>query len=101
MSGSELESCYALAPGHRLQWEEVQQAWVILYPEGMVILNDSAAETLRRCDGATPLSAVIEDLERLYGETGLAPDVLELVAAALEEGWLRHQPPAATGTPAT
>jgi pyrroloquinoline quinone biosynthesis protein D len=101
VSGSALERCYALAPGHRLQWEDAQQAWVILYPEGMVILNDSAAETLRRCDGVTPLSAVIEDLERAYAETGLAPDVLELVAAALEEGWLRHQPPAPAGIPAT
>jgi pyrroloquinoline quinone biosynthesis protein D len=101
VSGSALEWCYALAPGHRLQWEEAQQAWVILYPEGMVILNDSAAETLRRCDGATPLAAVIDDLERVYGESGLATDVLELVAAALEEGWLRPEPPAPAGVPAT
>ncbi|MFX5622761.1 pyrroloquinoline quinone biosynthesis peptide chaperone PqqD, partial [Acinetobacter baumannii] len=30
----------------RLQWEEAQQAWVLLYPEGMVTLNDSAAAIL-------------------------------------------------------
>lgn len=82
------QACYGIAPGHRLQWEEAQQKWVILYPEGMVTLNESAAETVRRCDGGTPLRAVIDDLERQYDETGLEPDVLELVGAALEEGWL-------------
>ena len=81
-------ACYGIAPGHRMQWEEAQQAWVILYPEGMVKLNDSAAEILRRCDGATPLSAVVADLERTFDETGLADDVHQLVAAALEQGWL-------------
>jgi len=81
-------ACYCIAPGHRMQWEEAQQAWVILYPEGMVELNDSASETLRRCDGNTPLSTVIGDLERAYDETGLGPDVVELVAAAVQQGWL-------------
>lgn len=33
--------------GHfRLQWEEVQKAWVLLYPEGMVKLNGSAGEII-------------------------------------------------------
>ncbi|WP_302789693.1 pyrroloquinoline quinone biosynthesis peptide chaperone PqqD, partial [Escherichia coli] len=29
--------------GYRLQWEQVQNSHVILYPEGMAKLNDSAA----------------------------------------------------------
>ena len=32
----------------RLQWEEAQGAYVLLYPEGMVKLNDSAAQVLKR-----------------------------------------------------
>jgi pyrroloquinoline quinone biosynthesis protein D len=67
---------------------------VVLYPEGMVRLNDSAAEILRRCDGATPLSAVIADLEQAFGAPDLADDVLELVAAACADGWLRRAAPA-------
>lgn len=88
MSEVEFGACYGIAPGHRMQWEEAQQAWVILYPEGMVKLNDSAAEILRRCDGETPLNGVIGDLERTFDETGLADDVSELLAAALEQGWV-------------
>lgn len=82
------ESCYAIAAGHRLQWEEAQDCWVVLYPEGMVKLNDSAAEILRRCDGTTPLKAVIADLEKTYGESDLQADVTGLVDAALQHGWL-------------
>ena len=29
----------SVASMFRLQWEEVQQSWVLLYPEGMVKLN--------------------------------------------------------------
>ena len=88
MSIVDLQACYGIAPGHRMQWEEAQQSWVILYPEGMVKLNESAAETLRRCDGVQPLSAVIAELEAAFGESDLQADVLELVDAALEQGWL-------------
>ena len=88
MSIVDLQACYGVAPGHRMQWEEAQQSWVILYPEGMVKLNESAAEILRRCDGFQSLSAVIAELEAAFGESDLQADVLELVGAALEQGWL-------------
>ena len=38
--------------GFRLQWEPAQGCFVLLYPEGMVKLNQSAGEILKRCDGA-------------------------------------------------
>ena len=88
MSVVDRQARYRIAPGHRMQWEEAQQSWVILYPEGMVKLNDSAAEILRRCDGVKPLTAVIAELEAAYDEQDIAADVLELVGAALEQGWL-------------
>jgi pyrroloquinoline quinone biosynthesis protein D len=88
MSHVDPQDCYHIAPGHRMQWEEAQQSWVILYPEGMVQLNDSAAEILRRCDGVTSVTALIANLETAYGEPDLAADVLELIGAALEQGWL-------------
>ena len=88
-SGADAAAVYALSPGHRMQWEEAQQCWVVLYPEGMVRLNDSAAEILRRCDGTAPLSAVIEDLEHSFAAEGLTGDVLDMVSAALGQGWLR------------
>ena len=34
-----LQTTPRVAAMFRLQWEEVQQSWVLLYPEGMVKLN--------------------------------------------------------------
>ncbi|MFZ5540212.1 MAG: pyrroloquinoline quinone biosynthesis peptide chaperone PqqD [Pseudomonadota bacterium] len=88
MSGIDLEARPALGKGFRLQWEEAQNAYVLLYPEGMVKLNASAGEILRRCDGARTLAAIVAELETAFGRTDLAADVGEFVALALERGWL-------------
>ena len=45
----------AIGRGFRLQWEAAQNAHVLLYPEGMIKLNGSAGEILKRCDGATSI----------------------------------------------
>ncbi len=42
----------AIGRGFRLQWEAAQNAFVLLYPEGMIKLNASAGEIMKRCDGA-------------------------------------------------
>ena len=78
----------AIAHGMRLQWEEAQQAHVLLYPEGMVKLNGSAGAIMSRCDGVRTLADIIADLERSYAATGLEPDVRAFVTLALQKRWL-------------
>lgn len=73
---------------YRLQWEEAQQAWVLLYPEGMVRLNGPAAEILRRCNGTTRFSALVEDLERAFSAPGLRDDVSDFLTEATNRGWI-------------
>jgi pyrroloquinoline quinone biosynthesis protein D len=72
----------------RMQWEEAQQAHVLLYPEGMVRLNQSAGEILKRCDGATTVDDIVAQLERQFNATGLRDDVLGLLAHALDKDWI-------------
>lgn len=72
----------------RLQWEPAQNAHVLLYPEGMVKLNQSAAEILKRCDGTRDMDTLIADLEQAFNTTGLAPEVRAFVADAQLRGWL-------------
>ena len=74
--------------GFRLQWEPAQEAHVLLYPEGMVKLNSSAAAIMSRCDGVRTVADIVADIERSYGVTGLAADVLAFVAMAREKSWL-------------
>jgi len=74
--------------GFRLQWEAAQNAHVLLYPEGMVKLNTSAGEILRRCDGVRTLTEIVADLEQAFGRTGLTSDVHAFMSMALGKGWL-------------
>jgi pyrroloquinoline quinone biosynthesis protein D len=78
----------AIGKGFRLQWEPAQNAHVLLYPEGMVKLNGSAGEILKRCDGERTMAQIIEDLESAFAAQGLAKDVNAFVALALERKWL-------------
>ena len=85
----ELTSVANISPGLRLQFEEAQDSWVLLYPEGMVKLNQSAAEILKRCDGERNLSEVINLLEQDFEQTGLEKDVLSFTEVALEQKWIK------------
>ena len=78
------------SPLHRLQWEEAQQKDVILYPEGMVELNQSSAEILKMCDGSRKLDQIIADLEQKFATTGLANDITAFLEVALKNGWIQQ-----------
>lgn len=72
----------------RLQWEEAQQAYVLLYPEGLVRLNPSAAEILKLCDGSREVADLVRELETAFQASDLGPDVLAFLAEARQRGWL-------------
>jgi pyrroloquinoline quinone biosynthesis protein D len=84
-----LNSTPALSPMFRLQWEEVQQSWVLLYPEGMVKLNGSAGEIMKRLDGQKNVIALIAELEKDFETTGLQNDVLAFLEIATKQGWIK------------
>jgi pyrroloquinoline quinone biosynthesis protein D len=77
-----------LARLFRMQWEEAQGAFVLLYPEGMVKLNQSAGEILKRCDGERDLAAIVADIEQSFGASGLEPEVKGFLDIATERGWI-------------
>jgi pyrroloquinoline quinone biosynthesis protein D len=79
----------AVARGFRLQWEAAQNAHVLLYPEGMIRLNTSAGEILKRCDGATTIADITMDLERAFAASDLSADVIRFVTFAVEKKWLQ------------
>ena len=72
----------------RLQWEEAQSNYVLLYPEGMVKLNRSAAEILKLCDGQRDVPAITHALERTFSVSGLRADVDEFLRIANERTWI-------------
>ncbi|MCW5658395.1 MAG: pyrroloquinoline quinone biosynthesis peptide chaperone PqqD [Burkholderiaceae bacterium] len=74
--------------GFRLQWEPTQDCHVLLYPEGMVKLNGSAGEIMKRCDGQRSVAAIVADLEQAFAAQGLESDVLGFIAMAGAQRWL-------------
>ncbi|MDB6091012.1 MAG: pqqD [Gammaproteobacteria bacterium] len=78
----------AVGRGFRLQWEPAQEAHVLLYPEGMVKLNSSAAAILSRCDGVRTVADIAADIERTYGVSGVSADVIAFVTMAQEKSWV-------------
>jgi len=85
----DLQACPRVAKMFRLQWEDVQQSWVLLYPEGMVKLNGSAGEIMKRLDGNTTVAALITALEQAFGATDLSADVLDFLRIAKQQGWVK------------
>ncbi len=84
-----LETIPAIAPMFRLQWEEVQDAFVLLYAERMVKLSQSARETLNRVDGKISVGNIIKDLEAKFEGADLTDDVLQLFEVSRENGWIK------------
>jgi len=78
-----------IAPGFKLQFEQAQDSWVLLYPEGMVKLNQSAGEIMQRCDGQRDVSAVVAALEEAFEQSGLTDDVKAFLAIALQQNWIK------------
>ena len=74
--------------GFRLQWEEAQSSFVLLYPEGMVKLNQSAGEIMKRCDGRADVAAIVADIESAFNAQGLEADVHGFIEVAAKQRWL-------------
>ena len=72
----------------RLQFEEAQLAWVLLYPEGMVRLSGSAGEIMRRVDGVRSVKSLIGDLETAFPGADLRDDALGFLSEARGRGWI-------------
>jgi pyrroloquinoline quinone biosynthesis protein D len=78
----------AIAHHFRLQWEEAQRAYVLLYPEGMVQLSETAADILTRCRGDASLAQIIDELQQQFPEDDIAADVREFLEVAYANGWV-------------
>lgn len=81
---------YTLAPHHRFQWEEAQQNYVILFPEGMVKLHGGAGEVIKRLDGKVSVGDVVADLKATFPDAAnIEADIIGMFELALSKGWLR------------
>ncbi len=85
------DSIPRITPMFRFQWEEIQNCFVLLYPEGMVKLSQSAGEIMKRCDGESTVAEIIADLNRVFPEVNLNTDVHKFLEVAHENGWIKQK----------
>jgi pyrroloquinoline quinone biosynthesis protein D len=84
------EHALRFARQYKLQWEPAQNAWVMLYPEGLVKLTESAGEILKRIDGNTSTFDIIKQLEAAYPGADLKQDVIDFLEHTYNKGWVTH-----------
>lgn len=77
--------------GYRFQWEPAQDAFVLLYPEGMVRLNESAGMIGELIDGKRSVAAIVAALAGEFADVDsedIGADVDGFMQVAHEKHWL-------------
>jgi pyrroloquinoline quinone biosynthesis protein D len=72
----------------RIEFDQVRQQRVLLYPEGVVLLNDTGAAILDLCDGKRSIAEIASVLGERY-QCDVAPDVLEYLSQLVEQELVR------------
>lgn len=72
----------------RFRWDETRQSHVLLLPERVVMLSESAAEILELCDGERDVEDIKAELRSRYPAAELDDDVNEFLEEAKAKKWL-------------
>lgn len=72
----------------RLEFDQVRQQRVLLYPEGVVLLNDTGAAILDLCDGRRSIAEIAAVLEERY-RCDVTADVIEYLSQLVERELVR------------
>jgi pyrroloquinoline quinone biosynthesis protein D len=91
MSNLNSSTTISIKPGYRLQWEPRLEQHVVLFPEGMVKLNQTAFEILNVCDGANTLGSIIALLQQKFNQPNLEPNIREFLEVAYARGWVEFR----------
>ena len=75
-------------PLYLLRWEEPQQAYVLLYPEGIVKINETGAAILKLCNGINTVAEVVSELNNKY-TTDVTDSINKFMEVAHAKGWIR------------
>ena len=82
------EARQALLAGKHVLAEKPRDCHVLLYPTGMVQLNECAAAILALCDGTRTREEIIAHILPRTREADLAVDVRAFLDVARERGWI-------------
>ncbi len=75
-------------PLYLFRWEDQEQAYLLLYPEGIIKLNESAGNILKLCDGERDFASIIDELKALFGNDNIENDIYNFMEVAHGKGWV-------------
>lgn len=80
-----------LSSHYVFRWEESQAAYILLYPEGLIKLNGSAGEILKRCDGQRSVADIVDDLQLAFpgNSAAISHSTQTFIDLAQDKGWLK------------
>ncbi len=84
----QLEKSIVVNSHFQLQFEDAQNCFVLLYPEGMVQLNGSAGEIMNLCDGKNNALDIVKILEDKFQTSGLEKDIVSFLDDAISRDWV-------------
>lgn len=80
-----------LVPHARYRWDAIRNEHQIVFPEGLLVLNETAAAILRLIDGRS-VEEIFAALEAVYHGGVDASDVNAFISELTGKGLLRHDP---------
>jgi pyrroloquinoline quinone biosynthesis protein D len=90
MSATPAGTVPRVAAKARLEWDEVRQRHVLLYPEGLVALNTTAAEVLKLCDGERGIAQIVECLKGRYRVDAIEGEVATFLNSLAAKGLVTY-----------
>lgn len=83
------ELCRPTLPRHvRYRWDEVRRQHQLLFPEGLLVPNDTGAAIVRLCDGRST-AELIAALREQFPDADLAAEVHTFLERLARKGLLR------------
>jgi pyrroloquinoline quinone biosynthesis protein D len=80
-----------LARHARYRWDALRQKHQIVFPEGVLVLNESGAAIVRHCDGR-PIGEIIAALKDQFKDAPVETDVSAFLDRLFEKGLVFDAP---------
>ena len=74
----------------RLKWDAVREKHLLLFPEGVLVLNQTAHDVLALCDGQRAVAEIVNALAAQYTSdaNAIAGDVKEILQRLVEKSFV-------------
>ena len=69
----------------RLKWDAVREKYLLLFPEGVLVLNSTAHDVLALCDGQRTVGRIVGILSTQYANAAIDCDVKEILQKLVQK----------------